>query len=118
MKGVFVLNNYRKSLFLALKRFFTSASVIFLIVFFLNGIITARAETRAMSFGEEVNRVPPTVKTKSDIILPLPRGQYYFPLSAAEKIKSAAKVAVYFLPAPIPNIYESYKAIEEYGRGI
>lgn len=111
------MSAYRKSLFLALKRCFTFLGVLFLIVFFLNGLISARANTRAISFGEEVNRVPPAVKTKSDIVLPLPKRKIYIPLSVAEKVKSAAKAAVYFLPAPIPNIYESYKAIEDYGSG-
>lgn len=109
------MSAYRESLFLALKRCFTFLSVLFLIVFFLNGLISARANTRAISFGEEINRVPPTVRTKSDIVLPLPKRKVYIPISVVDKIKSASKAVLYFLPAPIPNIYEAYKAVEDYG---
>lgn len=107
---------YRKSMFLALRRCFFLFSALFLGTFLVNGVVTARANTRALSFGEDVKRVPATVRTQNEIIFPLPNGKLNIPKNVVTLFKDGAKSAVYFLPPPIPNVYGVWKAIEDFSQ--
>lgn len=103
---------YRKSMFLALRRCFFLFSVLFLGTFLVSGVITARANTRAMSFDENVKRVPATVRTQNEIIFPLPNGKLNIPKNDVTLIKKGAKAVVYFIP-PLGNVYEVYNSAVE-----
>lgn len=107
---------YRKSMFLALRRCFFLFSVLFFGTLLVNGVITARANTRAMSFDEDVNRVPATIRTQNEIIFPLPNGKINIPQDVIKTLKNGAKYAVYLLPAPIPNAYGVWKAIDDFSQ--